>query len=85
MGWATNYSADVDANGNTSWTFSFGLATYTIYALDGNSIRGKSNIIAISANLNDRPPSPGFPMDITVIAMVFAGAMLMIRERSRKK
>lgn len=52
-----NLTANVDENGNTSWSFTNGaLAPYSIYALDGNSTGRKSNTITIYPILNDQPP-----------------------------
>jgi hypothetical protein len=80
-----NYSARVDTNGNTSWSFNVRIGEYSIYALDGNSTSKKSNTLTISASLNGATPSPGFAADVMIIALIATAAALIIEERSKKK
>jgi len=84
-----NYSSNVDENGNVSWTFIvWQQDTNTIYALDNNSTDRISNTLTVN-NSGPTPhipyPTPGFPMDTTVIALIVTGAILTIREWSKKK
>ncbi len=54
-----NFTANVDKNGNTSWSFTNeGITPYPMYALDGNSTSRRSNTITIYPIFNDAPPLP---------------------------
>lgn len=53
-----SYTANVDKNGNASWTYTNVLIVpYPIYAIDGTTNR-KSNTITIMPQLNDYTPTP---------------------------
>jgi len=53
-----SYTANVDKNGNTSWTFTNrAIAPYPIYAVDV-ATNTTSNTITVYAFLNDTPPTP---------------------------
>lgn len=54
-----NHTANVDENGNTSWTYyQTPASSYTIYAIDGNSQSRKSNTITLVPTLHDATLQP---------------------------
>ena len=75
-----NFTASVDKNGNTSWTFTNeGIAPYSVYAMDGNSTGKKSNSITIYPILNDAPPSALPPSPTPALAPTpFPGSPLAV-------
>jgi hypothetical protein len=84
------YTSNVDKNGNTFWSFTPNMTTtFAIYALDGNSTNRRSNTITLIALpvVSDMPtpPSPAFPMDVTFIALISTGALLLIGGQLKKK
>jgi hypothetical protein len=82
---STNYSANVDINGNTSWSFNVGMGQFTIYALDGNLTSRESNTLTVIGLLDDATPSPGFLFNTAILMLTAACSILIIRDRHKKK
>ncbi len=62
-----NHTANVDKNGNTSWTYyQTPAGPYTIYALDGNFPGRKSNIITLVPTLHDATLQPSYEPTATL-------------------
>lgn len=64
------YTSNTDKNGNVSWSFTdeVWLASYQIYALDGNYTNQKSNTVTLRVNpvySSPMPPLNDFPPDFT--------------------
>jgi hypothetical protein len=67
-----SYTANVDKNGNTSWTYTNrAIAQYPIYAVDV-ATNTTSNTITVQAFLNDYPPTQ------TPTPSPFAGTLLIL-------
>jgi hypothetical protein len=79
-----SYTANVDANGNTSWTYTNGfIAPYQIYAVDMNT-NVTSNTITVSPRLNDYTPSPTptpFPASLFIILSICSGALIYMHKK----
>lgn len=92
-------TANVDENGNTSWTFEVEpLRQYNFYALDENAMNSSSNNITIIGPLNDATPpleptptptstpkpTPGLSSDIIILAFIVTGIILTTGRKVKK-